>query len=91
MFFLLVVMLSSTSYSLIYQKTSTTPIPISCSLSGTGVTMNITRYAEINPFTNVSWVWISNYDIVGDFCKVNFTFEYLAGSQVEISRHYQIG
>ena len=47
--------------------------------------MNITRYAEINPFTNVSWVWISNYDIVGDFCKVNFTFEYLAGSQVEIS------
>ena len=84
MFFLLMGMLLGSIHSLIYEKTSTTPIQISCTLSGTGNTINSTSYADHNTLES-SWVWIANNAIDDDTCTVNFTFEYLAGSQVNMS------
>ena len=85
MLFILLAIAVNPVQSLAYEKTSTTPMPMSCSVSGTGSTMNSTAYSYKNTLDRASWVWIVNSAVSSDTCTVNITFEYLAGSQANIS------
>ena len=85
MLFILLAIAVNPVQSLAYEKTSTTPMPMSCSVSGTGSTMNSTAYSYKNTLDGASWIWIVNSAVSSDTCTVNITFEYLAGSQANIS------
>ena len=78
-------LLAGVSHSLTFSKTSTEVHPIYCTKSGWSFTTNSSAYSSMDIVDDAAWVWAANNATNYDYCSVNVTFEYRAGSSVNIT------